>query len=162
VNSPSRPRITVLVSRFNEAVVEGLLAGAHEVLDQAGLDPQTIPVVRVPGALELPVVAAELIRQGRVDGIVALGCVIRGETSHHEHVGRETIGGLVRLAMETGVAIGIGVLTVESPEQALVRAGLRPDRGGGKEPGDRHRGREAARACLETVGLMQELRRGNG
>ena len=151
MNSPSRPRIMVLVSRFNEAVVEGLLAGAREVLGQAGLDPQTVPVV-----------AAELIRQGGVDGIVALGCVIRGETSHHEHVGREAIGGLVRLAMETGVAIGIGVLTVESPEQALVRAGLRPDRGGGKEPGDRHRGREAARACLETVGLLQELRRGNG
>jgi 6,7-dimethyl-8-ribityllumazine synthase len=157
---PSPPmRLAVVVSRFNKEIVDGLLEGAFQELAEAGMARDSVPVIEVPGALELPVVAAELARQGRYEGLIALGCVIRGETSHHEHVGRESVGGLVRVAVETGVAIGIGVLTVDSPAQARVRAGLDPDPGSAKE-GRRHRGREAARACLETAALLRELRAG--
>ncbi len=155
----SRPRLAVVVSRFNPEIVAGLLEGALQVLAGAGLERAEVPVIEVPGALELPVVAAELARQGGYDGLIALGCVIRGQTSHHEHVGRESVGGLVRVAVETGIPIGIGVLTVEDQAQARVRAGLEPDPGGAKE-GERHRGREAARACLETVAILRELRAG--
>lgn len=151
---PEGTRITVLASRFNEEIVAGLLEGALGWLAGAGLKDEQVRTVWVPGALELPVAAARLAKSGQVDGLVALGCVIRGETAHFEHVGRETVGGLSRVALETGIPVGIGVLTVDSVEQARVRAGLDPDPSGSKERGDRHRGREAAAACLEMVALF--------
>jgi 6,7-dimethyl-8-ribityllumazine synthase len=110
------------------------------------------------GYLELAPVVRKLAGYGNLDGIVALGCVIRGETAHFEHVGRETASGLARVARESGFPIGAGILTVETTEQARVRSGLDPDPGGAKEAGGRHRGREAALACLEMVDLYGRMR----
>lgn len=150
-------RIGIAAARFNAPIVEGLIAGAVEVLREHGVAEEDIELVRVPGALELPVAVQALARRGGLDGIIALGCVIRGETAHFEHVGRETTAGLARVAVETGTPLGSGILTVDSVEQARVRAGLVPDPGGSKGEGDRHRGREAARACLEMVHLLRRI-----
>lgn len=151
-------RVGIVASRFNSEIVEGLLSGALDVLEDAGVADSDITVVWVPGSLELPLAAKELITSGKVEGVVALGCVVRGETSHFEHVCRGSIGGLGRVSEETGVPVAVGVLTVENREQARVRAGLDPDPGGTKEGGDRHRGREAARACLEMMNVLGRLR----
>jgi 6,7-dimethyl-8-ribityllumazine synthase len=127
------------------------------VLEEAGVAERDVIVVWVPGAMELPMGARRLAEAKRVDGLIALGCVIRGETAHFEHVSNEAIGGLSRVGAELQVPIGVGVLTVENLEQARVRAGLIPDPDGGKEGGERHRGAEAARACIEMMDLISRL-----
>ena len=151
-------RIGVVASRFNREIVEGLLQGSLEVLADAGVADPDVTVVWVPGSLELPLAAKELITGGKVEGVIALGCVIRGETSHFEQVSRESVGGLSRVAHDTGIPVAVGVLTVENREQARIRAGLEPDPGNAKEAGDRHRGREAALACLEMINVLGSLR----
>ncbi len=146
--------IAIVASRFNRVIVEGLLAGALEVLEASGVVSSDVIVVWVPGALELPLAAKRLVEEGDIDGVIALGCVIRGETAHYEHVGREAVGGLARLALQLGIPVATGVLTVENVEQAMIRSGLAPDSGAGKEA-NRHRGKEAARACLEMVNVLR-------
>ncbi len=150
-------RIGIVASRFNASIVDGLIAGAVDLLREQGVADDSIQLVRVPGALELAPVVRKLAGSGEVDGVVALGCVIRGETAHFEHVGRETASGLSRVALETGFPLGLGILTVDTLEQARIRAGLDPDPGESKEEGDRHRGREAAMACLEMVDLYPKI-----
>lgn len=151
-------RIAVVASRFNEPIVNGLLKGALEELGECGVSEEHIIVVWVPGALEIPAAVKLLAGSGRWHGVVALGCVIRGETAHYEHVSRAATSGLASIALDAGIAVGAGILTVENEAQARVRSGLAPDTGGAKGEEDRHRGREAARACVEMARLLGRLR----
>lgn len=140
-------RIAILVSRFNEFITSHLLAGARDALLRHGADAANLTEVWVPGAWELPLAARTLAESKRVDAIVALGCVIRGETTHHEHVGGEASKGLAAVALQTGVPIGFGVLTTDNVQQAIERAGLK---GGNK-------GADAALAAVEMANLLKSV-----
>lgn len=140
-------RFALVASRFNQIVVEPLVAGAMDTLTRHGVKPECLSRYEVPGAWELPVVVAHLARSGAWQGIVVLGAVIRGETPHFEYVAGESARVLADLAAETGVPIGFGLLTVDTTEQAIARAG-------GKAG---NKGAEAALACLETASLLRRL-----
>jgi 6,7-dimethyl-8-ribityllumazine synthase len=140
-------RFAVVVSRFNELVTDRLVEGAVGCLLEHGVDTADLDVVRVPGAFELPAAAAALIRRGGYHGIVAVGCVVRGETPHFDYVAGEAARGLQELAMGHAVAIGFGVLTTDTREQALARAG--GERG--------NKGWEAALTALEMADLLGRL-----
>ncbi|HEY2352114.1 MAG TPA: 6,7-dimethyl-8-ribityllumazine synthase [Candidatus Acidoferrum sp.] len=116
-------RFGIVVSRFNSAVTERLLKGAQEALRGAGAAEKDIEVVQVPGAFELPLAAKKLAMKGEYDALIAIGCVIRGETSHYDYVCSETARGLQLAQMDTGVPVMFCVLTCETQEQALARAG---------------------------------------
>ena len=133
------------VGRFYEDLADRLVAGAREELEAAGVS--EIDVFDVPGAFELPLAAKYAAQSGRYAGVVCLGAVIRGETSHYDHVCAEAARGIAQVSLDTGVPCAFGVLTVESMEQALARAG-----------GDkRHQGRDAARATLAMAALRERL-----
>ncbi len=140
-------RFVVLVSRFNELVTEKLLTGARACLLQHGVGERDLDVVWVPGAWELPGAALHAAHTGRYAGIVALGCVIRGETPHFDYVAGEAARGLAAVALETGLPVGFGVLTTENADQALARAG------GNKG----NKGWEAALSALEMADLFAVL-----
>ena len=116
-------RFAVLAARFNERVVEGLVRGAVDALRRHGAGDKQIEIVRVPGAFDMPVAARRLAQSRRYDAIVALGAVIRGATAHFDYVAGECSSGLARVAAETGVPVGFGVLTTDTAEQAMDRAG---------------------------------------
>lgn len=141
-------RFLLVVSRFNELVTDRLLDGARSCLLQNGVEEPDLDIVRVPGAYELPGATAVALRTGWYDGVVALGCVIRGETPHFDYVAGEAARGLQELAIGHGVPIGFGVLTTDTRDQALARAG--------GEKGNK--GWEAALTALEMVGLYGEIR----
>lgn len=138
-------RVALVASRFNDAVVEGLVAGARRTLDRHHV--AAAKILWVPGAFELPLAARKLAESRRFDGIVALGAVIRGGTAHFEYVAGACTDGLARAMLDTGVPVGFGVLTCDTLTQALERAG------GG--PGNK--GEEAALAVLEMVVALREL-----
>ena len=138
-------RYALAVGRFYEDLADRLVAGAREELEAAGVS--EIDVFDVPGAFELPLAAKYAAETGRYAVVVCLGAVIRGETSHYDHVCAEAARGIARVSLDTGVPCAFGVLTVESMEQALARAG-----------GDkRHQGRDAARATLAMAALRERL-----
>src|SRR3954465_10471907 len=142
-------RVAVVATRWHREVTDGLLAGAHRALTDCGVDDST--VVRVPGAFELAL-AAKVLAEQRYDAVVALGVVIRGGTPHFNYVCRAATDGLTRVALDTLVPIGFGVLTCDTEEQALDRCGL---------PGSSEdKGREAAMAAVETALLLRKVRRG--
>lgn len=145
-----RLRIGLVVSRYNESVTRGLRDGARAALAEAGVPEAAVTECEVPGALEIPVVALALARSGRVDAVVALGCVIRGETDHYQHVSSESVRGCGAVALQTGVPVACGVLTCETLAQARERSGAGP----------KNKGREAAAAALEVAGLLAALRAG--
>jgi len=118
-------RFGIVVSRFNAFITERLLAGALDALRRAGARDQDIQVVRVPGAFEVPSAARMLAQSGKVDATICLACIIRGETSHYEHLANEVTRGIGQSAQETGVPHAYGVLTCDSLEQAIDRAGLK-------------------------------------
>lgn len=132
------------VGRFYEEVATRLVDGARSVFEAAGA---AVDVHEVPGAFELPLAAKYCAESGRYAGVACLGAVIRGETDHYDYVCAETASGIARVALDTGVPCSFGVLTVESMQQALARAG------GGK----RHQGEDAARAVLRMAALRREL-----
>jgi 6,7-dimethyl-8-ribityllumazine synthase len=138
-------RFAIAVGRFYADLAERLVAGAQDVLVAATGTPADL--FEVPGAFELPLAAKYAAESGRYAGVVCLGAVIRGETSHYDHVCNEAARGIQEVALRTGVPCGFGVLTVETMEQALARSG------GGK----RHQGRDAAEAVLRMVALRSEL-----
>ena len=140
-------RIALVASRFNETVVERLVKGAVEALAAQGADPRSVELVRVPGAFDLPPVVRRIAESGRCDAIVALGAVIRGETTHFDYVAGECAAGLARVAADTGVPVAFGVLTTENEEQALERAGGR----------EGNKGADAARAAIELANLVRKL-----
>jgi 6,7-dimethyl-8-ribityllumazine synthase len=134
----------VAVGRFYEELAERLVAGARGVFEQAGA---SVDVHDVPGAFELPLAAKYCAESGRYAGVACLGAVIRGETDHYDYVCAEAASGIARVQLETGVPCAFGVLTVDTMEQALERAG------GGK----RHQGEDAALAVLRMAALRREL-----
>jgi 6,7-dimethyl-8-ribityllumazine synthase len=142
-------RVAVVAASWHEQVMDGLLAGAHRALEDHKVEAPT--VVRVPGSFELPVVAAALAEKG-YEAVVALGVVIRGGTPHFEYVCSAATDGLNRVALETGAAVGFGLLTCDTDEQALDRAGLEGSR--------EDKGYEATAAALQTASLLREIRRG--
>ncbi len=140
-------RIALVASRFNETVVERLVQGAVQALAAHGADPARLELVRVPGAFDLPPVVRRIAESGQFDAVVALGAVIRGETPHFDYVASECAAGLARVASETGVPVAFGVLTTDTEEQAMERAG-------GSEG---NKGADAARAAIELASLMRKL-----
>jgi 6,7-dimethyl-8-ribityllumazine synthase len=141
-------RFAIIVGRFNSFVTERLLAGALDALGRSGCPQESIEIVRVPGSWEMPVVARELARAKCHDAIIALGAVIRGETPHFDYVAAEVSRGLAQVATDTGVPVGFGVLTTNTVEQAVDRAGVK---GGNK-------GFDVAMTAIEMANLMRRLR----
>lgn len=139
-------RVDVVAASWHEQVMDGLVAGAQSVMDEAGCEAR---VLRVPGTFELPVVAAACARAG-AEAVVALGVVIRGGTPHFEYVCDAATTGLTRVVLDTGVPVGFGVLTCDDEQQALDRAGL----AGSRED----KGREAAEAAIATALLLRQIR----
>jgi len=142
-------RVAVVAAAWHERVMDGLLAGARRALDDYQVEAAT--VVRVPGSFELPVVAAALAEKG-YEAVVALGVVIRGGTPHFEYVCGAATDGLNRVALDTGAAVGFGLLTCDTDEQALDRAGLEGSR--------EDKGYEAAAAALQTASTLRRIRSG--
>ncbi|HEY6517413.1 MAG TPA: 6,7-dimethyl-8-ribityllumazine synthase [Steroidobacteraceae bacterium] len=140
-------RVAIVAARFNDFIVASLLKGAIAAWLERGGPAEDLLVARVPGAFELPVVARKLALSGRYDAVVALGCVIRGDTPHFEYVSGESARGLQLASLETGVPVIFGVLTVETVEQALERAATTEGNKGG----------EAMAAALEMASLMASL-----
>lgn len=140
-------RFGIVVARFNDLIAERLLDGAVGALRQHGVAGENLRVVRVPGAFEIPLAVRQLAVAGGVDGIVALGCVIRGATPHFEYVAGTCADGLARIQTEYGVPVGFGVLTVDHLEQALERAGSKAG----------NKGVDAALAVLEMASLARKL-----
>jgi 6,7-dimethyl-8-ribityllumazine synthase len=140
-------KFAIVIGRFNSIITERLLAGAEDALTRTGATGD-IEIVRVPGSWELPLVARELARQKRHDAIICLSAVIRGDTPHHEYLAAEATKGLAQAALETGVPISFGVLTCDTIEQAIDRAGAK---GGNK-------GFDAAMSAVEMGNLMRQLR----
>jgi 6,7-dimethyl-8-ribityllumazine synthase len=145
--SAVKRRVIVIASRFNEFVVSGLVKGAVGAWEKHGGKPSDLVVARAPGAFELPVLARRLAGSGNYDAIVALGCVIRGDTAHFEYVAGECARGLQNVAVDTGVPVVFGVLTTETVEQALQRSA----------PGGSNKGGEAMETALEMVDLCGKL-----
>ncbi len=145
--SSAHTRVAIVASRFNEFVVSGLVKGAIGAWIRHGGTEDDLLIARVPGAFELPVVARQLARSGEYKAIVALGCVIRGDTAHFEYVAGECARGLQDVSLETGIPIAFGVLTTETVEQALERAA----------PGGSNKGGEAMEVALEVADLLAKL-----
>lgn len=141
-------KLAIVVSRFNSLITERLLAGALDALARTGAEEASLEIIKVPGSWELPLVAAELARQKRHDAVVCLGTVIQGDTPHNEYIAAEAAKGLAQVSMETGVPIAFGVLTCDTLEQALERAGAKAG----------NKGFDAAMSAVEMGNLMRRLR----
>jgi 6,7-dimethyl-8-ribityllumazine synthase len=140
-------KVAILVTRFNQYVTERLLEGALDAFERHGGKAADVDVVRVPGAFELPLAAKRLAGGGRYDALVALAAVIRGETPHFEYVSSAATTGLTQVALESGVPVGFGVLTTDTLEQAVERAGAKAG----------NKGAEALLSAVEMANLMKEL-----
>lgn len=140
-------RFGLLVSRFNSFVVESLLQGAIDTLRRHGAAEGDLHIVRVPGAFEMPLAAARMAESGNYDALIALGAVIRGGTPHFEYVAGECTKGLSGVSMQYRIPLGFGVLTVDSIEQAIERAGTKAG----------NKGAEAALSAIEMVNVLREL-----
>ncbi len=140
-------RFAVIVSRFNSFITERLLDGALDCLNRNGADDNAITLVRVPGAFEIPYAADKLAKSGRFDGILCLGAVIRGATPHFDYVAAEVTKGVAAAAMESGIPIGFGVLTTDTVEQAIDRAGAKAG----------NKGWETAHSVIEMVNLYEQF-----
>jgi 6,7-dimethyl-8-ribityllumazine synthase len=145
-------RFAIVVARWNAVITERLLEGALDALLRSGAQRGDIEVVRVPGAWEIPAAARTIAGQGQVDAIVTLGCLLRGETAHYEAIYNETARGIGQSQQETGIPHSFGVLTCESLEQALNRAGIKAG----------NKGFEAAAAAIEMVSLNRKLKQDRG
>jgi 6,7-dimethyl-8-ribityllumazine synthase len=144
-------KFAIVVSRFNGFISERLLAGALDALARTGAQSDDIEVVKVPGSWELPVVVHELTRQKRHDAIICLGAVIRGDTPHFDYIAGEAVKGIGQVAAESGVPVSFGVLTCNTLEQAIDRAGAKSG----------NKGFDAAMAAIEMANLMRQLRQAN-
>ncbi|MGM0577484.1 MAG: 6,7-dimethyl-8-ribityllumazine synthase [Myxococcota bacterium] len=137
----------VVVSRWNSFITERLLEGAVDAVVRHGGDADAITVARVPGSFELPLAVQRMARSGEYDAIIALGCVIRGATPHFDYVAAEVSKGVAAASMDTGVPVGFGVLTTDTIEQAVERAGTKAG----------NKGWEAATAAMEMVDLFRSM-----
>ena len=143
-------RFAIVAARFNGFIVEQLVAGAIDALVRSGVDEDALDVARVPGSFESPLAAKALAESGKYDAVLCLGCVIRGATSHFDYVCSVVARGVARVSETTGVPALFGVLTTDSIEQAIERAGTKAG----------NKGAEAAQAGIEMVDLLRKLRAG--
>lgn len=140
-------KIGIVVSRFNEFITSKLLSGAEDTLRRHGANEDDITVAWVPGAFEIPLIAKKMAKSGKYDGIIALGAVIRGATSHYDYVCNEVSKGIALVNLETEVPTAFGVVTTENIEQAVERAGTKAG----------NKGSDAAMAVIEMVNLAKQL-----
>ena len=140
-------RFAIVASRFNGFIVDGLIAGAIDTLRRHGVAETEIDLIRAPGAFEMPLVVQRVASSERYDGIVAVGAVIRGGTPHFEYVAGECTKGLAMVSLEQDIPVGFGVLTVDTIEQAIERAGTKAG----------NKGAEAAMSTLEMISLIRQL-----
>ena len=140
-------KFVLAAARFNDFIVDRLIGGAVDYLSRHGADRADLTIVRVPGAFEMPLVAQKLAASGKYDGVICLGAVIRGATPHFDFVASECAKGLAQAMLQTGVPVGFGVLTTDTLEQAIERAGSKAG----------NKGVEAAAAVLETIRVLQQL-----
>lgn len=143
----SGKKFGIVVSRFNSFITDKLLEGAIDTLTRHGVGDEDITVAKTPGAFEIPFVAKKMVLAGGYDAIIALGCVIRGATPHFEYVAGEAAKGISQVSQETGVPIIFGVLTTDTIEQAIERAGTKSG----------NKGADAAAAAIELVSLVEQL-----
>lgn len=141
-------RLAIVCGRFNDFIVGSLLSGAIETLVRHGVSESSVTVAKVPGAFEIPVTVKAIAESGEFDGVLAIGAVIRGGTPHFEYVAGECVKGIGSVALNTGIPIGFGVLTVDTIEQAIERAGTKVG----------NKGSEAALAVLETANLLKQIK----
>ena len=144
-------KFAILVSRFNSFVTERLLTGALDALSRTGAGQEDIEIIRVPGSWEMPVTVAELARQKRHSAIICLSAVIRGDTPHFDYIAAEATKGLAQTSLQTGVPITFGILTTNTLEQAIDRAGAKSG----------NKGFDAAMSAVEMGNLMRALREGS-
>lgn len=145
-NAP-KGRVAIAASRFNELVVNGLLEGALDTLKRQGVDLETVDIIRVPGAFELPLACMHLAETGKYKGLIALGCLIQGSTSHFEHVTGQCASGLASIALKYKIPVVFEVLATETLEDALSRAGSK----------NGNKGRDAALVLLEMCDLLEKI-----
>jgi 6,7-dimethyl-8-ribityllumazine synthase len=145
--SPPAGRFAIVAARFNSFVVDPLVTGAIDALKRHGVDEERVDLVRVPGSYEIPLVAQKLGRSGKYAAVICLGCVVRGDTDHYDHVAGAAASGIAQAALNCGVPVIFGVLTCETMEQAINRAG-------GKAG---NKGFEAAVTAIEMVNLLKKL-----
>jgi 6,7-dimethyl-8-ribityllumazine synthase len=149
---PPNARVGIVAARFNAAIVDELLSGCLRRLKELGLGDSRVEIHRVPGAFELPLAAQAMAQTGRVAVVICLGCVVRGDTPHFDYVAGEAARGITQAALNTGVPIIFGVLTTNTEQQAL-------DRAGGKHG---HAGERAADAAAEMVAVLGDIRGSTG
>lgn len=145
--APDGARFGIILSRFNDLITERLLEGALGTLRRHGVDTEDLPVVECPGAFEIPVLAKQMAASGTYDAIITLGAVIRGATPHFDYVCSGVTSGITSVSVDTGVPVIFGVLTTDTIEQALERAGSKAG----------NKGEEAALAALEMVDVRTQL-----
>ncbi len=143
----SKQKLGIVLGRFNSFIGDALLGGAVDVLERHGVSQKDMTVAYVPGAFEIPLAVQKMAKSGDYDGVIALGAVIRGSTPHFDYVAGECAKGLNSVQLETGVPIGFGVLTVDTIEQAIERAGTKAG----------NKGAEAAMTVLEMVNLLKKI-----
>ena len=148
--SPPRGRFAIVAARFNGLVTESLLGGCRDAFLRHGVADDRVDVAWVPGSFEVPLVARRLAESGRYAAVVCLGCVIRGETGHYDHVAGQAAAGVLQASLATGVPVIFGILTTETVEQALNRAGLKAG----------NKGIDAALAAIEMVNLLGQIEGG--
>ena len=140
-------KVAIVATRFNDFIVDRLVGGAMDFLTRHGMNPDDACIIRVPGAFEMPLVCKKVAESGKYDGIVAVGCVIRGGTPHFDYVCSECAKGVAQVELASGTPIGFGLLTCDNLEQAIDRAGVKAG----------NKGVEAASAMLETVRVLEQL-----
>ena len=140
-------KIAMVVARFNDFITEKLLSGATDALLRCGAEQGDLSVFKVPGAFEIPLVAKKLALSGKYDGIICLGAVIRGSTPHFDYVAAEASKGIAQASLESGAVISFGVITTDTIEQAIERAGTKAG----------NKGWSAAMSCIEMVDLLRQV-----
>ena len=142
-----RIRVGIVAARFNEFIVSKLLSGCEDVLVRHGVDPDDISVAWVPGAFEIPLIASKMAKSGKYDAVIALGAVIRGSTSHYDYVCSEVSKGVANVSLNSDIPVMFGVLTTDTIEQAIERAGSKAG----------NKGSECAQGAIEMVNLIRTL-----
>jgi len=142
----------MVLSRFNNFIAERLLEGALDALKRSGAEEEDCTVARVPGAFEIPLAAKKMVKSGRYDAIICLGCVIRGATPHFDYIATEVTKGIAHLSLENDIPISFGVLMTDTIEQAIERAGAKVG----------NKGFDAAMSAIEMANLMKEIGKGKG
>jgi len=139
-------KIAIVLSRFNQFISERLLEGALDALNKLGAEEKDISIYKVPGSFEVPVITKKIAKTKEVDGIICLGALIRGDTPHFEYLSSEVAKGLAQISMEDGLPVAFGILTVDTIEQGIERAGSKAG----------NKGYDAAFSLVETVNLIKE------